>query len=67
MTTIVNNPPPANDSGNNMGMIAGFVVLLVLGYLFIMYGIPALGQMKLGTPQINVPSKIDVNVIQPTK
>lgn len=50
-----------------MGIIVGLIVIviLVLGYLFIMYGLPALGQMKLGTPQINVPSKIDVNVTQP--
>jgi hypothetical protein len=65
MTTVVNNPAPSNDSGNNMGMIVGLIVILILGYLFIMYGIPALGQMKLGSPQINVPSKIDVNVVQP--
>ena len=67
MTTIVNNPPPTQESGNNMGMIVGLVVILVLGYLFIMYGIPALGQMKIGGAQITVPAKIDVNVIQPTK
>lgn len=65
MTTVVNNPAPSNDSGNGMGMIVGLIVLLVLGYLFIMYGIPAFRQV--GSPQINVPSKIDVNVIQPTK
>ncbi|OGG34743.1 hypothetical protein A2363_03225 [Candidatus Gottesmanbacteria bacterium RIFOXYB1_FULL_47_11] len=67
MTTVVNNPAPSNDSGNNMGMIVGLIVILILGYLFIMYGIPALGQMKLGSPQINVPSKIDVNVVQPAE
>lgn len=64
MITIVNNPPPSQESGNNMGLIVGLIVVLVLGYLFIMYGMPALGQMKLGMPQINVPSKIDVNVTQ---
>jgi multidrug efflux pump subunit AcrA (membrane-fusion protein) len=67
MTTVVNNPAPSNDSGNNMGMIVGLVVILVLGYLFIMYGIPALSQMKTGGTQITVPSKIDVNVKQPAK
>ncbi len=64
MTTIVNNPPPSNDSGGNMGMIIGLIVLLVLGYLFFIYGIPALRQIQLGSPQINIPSKIDVNVTQ---
>lgn len=67
MTTVVNNPAPSNDSGNNMGVIVGLIVILVLGYLFIMYGIPALSQMKIGGAQITVPAKIDVNVIQPTK
>ena len=66
MTTIVNNPPPAGESGNGMGIIAGLVVVLVLGYLFIMYGIPALSQLKPSSPQINIPSQIEVNVKQPT-
>lgn len=67
MTTIVNTPAPApaNDSGGSMGMIIGFIVVLILGFLFIMYGVPALRQMQLGSPQINIPSKIDVNVTQP--
>jgi uncharacterized membrane protein len=47
-----------------MGMIVGLVVLVVLGLLFFVYGIPALQNIKLGTPQINVPSSIDVNVKQ---
>lgn len=65
MTTIVNNPPAQKESGGGMGMIIGLVVILVLGYLFIIYGIPALRQMQFGSPQINIPSKIDVNVTQP--
>lgn len=64
MTTVVNNPPSQNDSGGGMGMIIGLIALLVLGYLFFIYGIPALQQMQVGAPQINVPSKIDVNINQ---
>lgn len=64
MATIINNPPSDN-SGGPMGMIIGFVILLVLGYLIYVYGIPAIQQVKVGTPQINVPSQIDVNVNQP--
>ena len=64
MTTIVNNPPAAKESGSNMGWIVGLIVLLVVAYVFIMYGLPALQHMQVGTPQINVPSKIDVNVNQ---
>jgi len=61
MATIVNNPAPDN-SGGPMGMIIVVIVLLVLGYLGYVYGLPAVRQM--GTPQINVPSDINVNVKQ---
>ena len=62
MTTIVNNPPSSDNSGGPMGWIIGLVVLLVVGYLVFVYGLPAIRQM--GTPQVNIPSKIDVNVNQ---
>ena len=61
-TTIINNPP--GDSGGGLGMIVGLVILLVLGYLFWVYGLPAIKNMQVGTPQINVPNKIDVNINQ---
>jgi hypothetical protein len=67
MTTIVNNPPPAKESGGGMGWIIALIVILIVGYLFVMYGIPALRQMQSGSPQINIPSKIDVNINQPAK
>lgn len=63
MTTIVNNPPSSDNSGGPMGWIVGIVVLVILGYLVYVYGLPAVRQMG-GTPQINIPSKIDVNVNQ---
>lgn len=63
MATIVNNPPADNNSGP-MGMIVVLVVLIVLGYLGYVYGLPAVRQMQGGTPQINIPSTIDVNVNQ---
>jgi hypothetical protein len=62
MATIINNPPANDNSGGPMGMIIGVIVLIVLVYLGYVYGLPAVRQM--GTPQINVPSKIDVNVNQ---
>lgn len=62
MTTIVNSPQPANNSGGPIGIIIALIVLLVLLYLGFVYGLPALRQMKSGTPQINVPSEINVNV-----
>ena len=62
MATIVNNPAPVADSNNGMGMIVGLIALFVVEYLFFVYGFPAIRQM--GSPQINIPSKIDVNVQQ---
>lgn len=64
MATIINNPPASDNSGGPVGMIIVLVVLLILGYLGYVYGLPALQQIKLGGTQINVPSKIDVNVNQ---
>ncbi len=65
MTTIVNTPPASKESGGGMGMIIGLIVLIVVVFLFFVYGLPAIRQM--GTPQINIPSKIDVNINQPNK
>lgn len=62
MTTVVNNPPVNNDSGDGMGMIIGVIGLVILVYLFVIYGLPAIRQM--GSPQINIPGKIDVNINQ---
>jgi hypothetical protein len=64
MTTIVNNPPPSDNSGGPIGIIITLIVLVVLAYLGFVYGLPALRQMQLGSPQINIPSKIDVNINQ---
>ena len=64
MTTIVNNPPSQNESGGPMNAIIGLVVFIIVGYLFVVYGIPAIRQMQLGSPQINIPSKIDMNINQ---
>ena len=63
MTTVVNNPP-ANDAGGGMGMIVGLIVLLIIGFLFFWYGLPALRSMQSSGTQINVPNQIDVNVKQ---
>jgi len=64
MTTIVNTPPSSDNSGGPMGWIIALVILIVLGYLGYVYGLPAIQNIQLGTPQINVPSQIDVNVNQ---
>lgn len=63
MATVINNPPSNDNSGGPMGMIIVLVVLLVLGYLAYVYGLPVLRGANQA-PQINVPSQIDVNVKQ---
>ena len=62
MTTIINTPPAPKESGGGVGMIVGILVLVVVGYLFFVFGLPAIRRMS--TPQINIPSKIDVNINQ---
>ena len=64
MATIVNNPPQSNGSSGITGVVIALIVLFVLVYLGLVYGLPAIQNMKLGTPQINIPGKIDVNVHQ---
>ena len=65
MATVVTNNP-GSDSGGGFGFLAGVVLLVVVVFLFIVYGVPALRQAgSVGSPQINVPEKLDVNVNQP--
>jgi len=65
MATIVNNPPAA-ESGNNMGTIFGIILLLILAFVLIFYGIPYFTNATQSTaPTVSVPDKIDVNVQNP--
>jgi hypothetical protein len=45
-------------------MIIGIIAIIVLVILFVVYVMPMMRQ-GMGTPQVNVPDKIDVNVNQP--
>ena len=60
MATIVNNPAP--ESNGNSNLIVVVLLIIVFGVLFYVYGLPAINNAQ--APQINVPSKIDVNVKQ---
>ncbi len=65
MATIINNPPANTDnSGQGAGLIIGLIVLLIIAYLGFVYGLPAIRYRQFRSPQINIPSKIDVNVNQ---
>ncbi len=68
MATIINTPPAAPSDGGSgaMGMIVGLVLVLVVGLLFFVYGLPAMrGTQNANndnSPTINVPDKIQVEV-----
>jgi len=71
MATIINNPPatpPSSErSGGFVGIIVGVVILLIAGFFFFAYGLPALrgtqgSDSKSGSPTINVPDTVDVNI-----
>lgn len=63
MATIINSPPSSSDNGMG-GIIVGVFVLIVLGFLFFYFGLPAIRRTGSIEPQINVPNQIDVNVKQ---
>jgi hypothetical protein len=67
MATIVNTPPPSGPADNTssaLGTLVGLLTLLILGVLFFVYGLPAL-RSATGSPAVNVPGKIDVNLNGP--
>lgn len=50
-----------NEGSNNaLGLIIGVVLLVLLAFLFLYYGLPMIRNTM--TPQVNVPSQVDVNV-----
>jgi hypothetical protein len=53
MATIINNPPSDNSSGP-VTLIIVLVVLAVIGYLFFVYGLPAIQHLQVGTPTLNI-------------
>lgn len=63
MATIVNNPAP-NDSGGGMGFLLGVIILVAVGVLFFVYGLPYIQQLTSGGVQVNVPKDINVTVQQ---
>lgn len=60
MATVVNNPAP--ESNGNSTLIVVVLLIVVFAVIFYVYGLPAFNSGQ--APQINVPSKIDVNVQQ---
>ncbi len=63
MATVIHEH--TRDNGNSSGTIVGVILLIVLLALFFLYGLPLI--RSYGTPQVNVPDKINVNVNTPQK
>jgi len=63
MTTVVNNPAPKTDEGGSSFLVG---VILLIGFVMVLlyFGIPAIKNLNVPTPQVVIPNKIDVNVKQ---
>lgn len=59
MATIVNNPDSSDEGRNGLGFLAGLVLLLVVGFLFLTYAVPA---MRNNAPGNSVPEQVDINM-----
>lgn len=64
MENIVNNPAPAQGSGNSggSGFLVGVIVLIIFVGILLYFGIPAIRNM--GPLQVNVPAP-EVKVVVP--
>lgn len=62
MTTVINNPGNADNSGSSASIIIAIIVLILLAWAFIVYGLP----MIKGTSQPAENSTLNVNLQVPT-
>jgi hypothetical protein len=70
MTTIVNNPAPAVESSGGTSLLIGIVLVIGIVALLLYFGFQASNrigssQINIPAPQIVVPNRIDVNMVQP--
>jgi len=68
MTTVINSPAPAKESGG-MTFLIGIIVLIGFIAVLVYFGVHAITnmgqpQINIPAPQIVMPNKIDVNVQQ---
>lgn len=68
MTTVVNNPAPVSSTDGNSSMVMAVVLIGLIAFV-LYFSIPAIQhmgpvQLKMPTPQINIPDKVNVNVQQ---
>jgi hypothetical protein len=64
MTTVVNNPVPVQNNGDEkgMGFFIGVVLLILFGAIILYFAVPAIRNM--GPVQINMPAP-EVNIPAP--
>lgn len=63
MAIIVNTPTQTRDEGSGIGMAVALILFAILVLLLFVYGLPFIRQ-SIGTPQITIPGKIDINLNQ---
>jgi len=63
MVTVINNPASKTDEGGSSFLI-GIIVLIGFIMVLLYFGIPAIKNIKVPTPQVVIPDKINVNVQQ---
>lgn len=59
-THVVHEHYDGDSKGTGMGVMIAVVILAILAFLFLYYGLPAF--RSASSPQVNVPGQIDVNV-----
>lgn len=64
MATVINNPGTTTENDSGMGFVLGVILLLVVAFLFFVYGLPAITR-SVSAPAVTVPDKVDVNVNTP--
>ena len=62
MATIVNTPSTGAREGNNSGFLFGVILLAIVLFLFLYFGLPLLRGAGTGGSQVNVPDHMNVNV-----
>ena len=50
MSTIINNPTGSSEDSSGVGVIAGIVLTVILGILFVLYALPLLRNQATPTP-----------------
>lgn len=63
MATIVNNPS-GSDGGGILGTVIGVILVVVLGIIFFIYGVPILSEAFRDSKKNDdvVPDEIDINI-----